>query len=555
MNALFKLTVCCLGFAVGALLTSTTVGHSSRQLLDSFQVETNSAVSNQQHQEQEKEIQKLAKTLSEYESQILKLQAERSKNPALNELDEARKEIVSLKEKLQDYEFNKQERKQLAAELKATKAEAKKFESDVEHYKSLLTDTTSSKEHEYAKLKSNLDVALDDNSELLSTLKNLRAKHEKLSSEYSEARKKLKSLSTVSKDNIRLQNEIRTIREQDKNSKSDANRIQGQLEALQRELEKMHPDLANYRQKATTLERQISALNAEVAQFEQQVRVLRASEQGLKQEKATLSKRNTKLELELTKNSSQLKTMRTSKDSDKLAINQLELKVASLKKELQDINSDSSRLQQNNKELKIKVDELKQKENFLEKSKKELEAEVARLTSENESAANNAAKLDRLEKELVKTKSALLIKETELKHMTRHQSTPERNIIVPPTRTQPLAPSSEVLVAEVTKPKVNLRTGPGTEHSALMQVKQGARLTVESKQGDWYRVLTPTGSRAYVRSDVIRILSSNSSNSASNNQMEAFGSIPQKPVKRTPRRMSEDEKAFNALKKNIGKGR
>ena len=63
---------------------------------------------------------------------------------------------------------------------------------------------------------------------------------------------------------------------------------------------------------------------------------------------------------------------------------------------------------------------------------------------------------------------------------------------------------SDVLVVEVKVEKANLRTGAGEEHSPVMQVRRGARLTVESRQGDWYRVFTPTGSRAFVRVDCTR---------------------------------------------------
>ena len=63
--------------------------------------------------------------------------------------------------------------------------------------------------------------------------------------------------------------------------------------------------------------------------------------------------------------------------------------------------------------------------------------------------------------------------------------------------------AAEVLVFEVRGVKVNLRSGPGADHAAVMQVQRGSKLTVESREGDWYRVYTPTGTRAYIMADAV----------------------------------------------------
>lgn len=62
---------------------------------------------------------------------------------------------------------------------------------------------------------------------------------------------------------------------------------------------------------------------------------------------------------------------------------------------------------------------------------------------------------------------------------------------------------AEMPIATITVSKANLRTGPGTDNSPLMTVSHGTRLAVETRQGDWYRVITPTGTRAWVSGDVI----------------------------------------------------
>lgn len=79
-------------------------------------------------------------------------------------------------------------------------------------------------------------------------------------------------------------------------------------------------------------------------------------------------------------------------------------------------------------------------------------------------------------------------------------------------RVQPTAvpaPKNDTLTVEITVDKANLRVGPGEEHSAAMEVERGSRLMVEAKEGDWYRVYTPIGTRAYVRRDVVAELDAN----------------------------------------------
>lgn len=82
------------------------------------------------------------------------------------------------------------------------------------------------------------------------------------------------------------------------------------------------------------------------------------------------------------------------------------------------------------------------------------------------------------------------------------QQQAQPNIAPVVQRVQP-RPSDDTPVATVVSEKANLRTGPGADNSPLMSVTRGTRLVVETKQGDWYRVISPTGTRAWVSSDVV----------------------------------------------------
>lgn len=61
----------------------------------------------------------------------------------------------------------------------------------------------------------------------------------------------------------------------------------------------------------------------------------------------------------------------------------------------------------------------------------------------------------------------------------------------------------DMMIATVVADKAALRTGPGKDNSQLLAVSKGTRLAVETRQGEWYRVITPTGTRAWVSATVV----------------------------------------------------
>lgn len=68
---------------------------------------------------------------------------------------------------------------------------------------------------------------------------------------------------------------------------------------------------------------------------------------------------------------------------------------------------------------------------------------------------------------------------------------------------EPASSVPDVQILTVVADKANLRAGPGETNSVLMTVSRGTRLAVETKQGDWYRVTSPTGTHVWVSRDVI----------------------------------------------------
>ncbi|MCO6432489.1 MAG: SH3 domain-containing protein [Deltaproteobacteria bacterium] len=126
-------------------------------------------------------------------------------------------------------------------------------------------------------------------------------------------------------------------------------------------------------------------------------------------------------------------------------------------------------------------------------------------------AANEKANV--LAKELDETRNRLMIAETQVERLSviiesRQGKVPVNNTAGTsvhrsvPARLAP-EPPSDAQIATVIADKVHLRTGPGKENSPLMAVTKGTRLTVETRSGDWYRVMAPTGRRAWVSADVV----------------------------------------------------
>lgn len=82
------------------------------------------------------------------------------------------------------------------------------------------------------------------------------------------------------------------------------------------------------------------------------------------------------------------------------------------------------------------------------------------------------------------------------------RSVPMRSL--PQDVTYTLVPHNEVTtdmpVVTVVQDNTELWTGPGEEDSVVAKSPRGSRLAVESTLGDWYRIIAPDGSRAWVQS-------------------------------------------------------
>ena len=57
----------------------------------------------------------------------------------------------------------------------------------------------------------------------------------------------------------------------------------------------------------------------------------------------------------------------------------------------------------------------------------------------------------------------------------------------------------------ITAQRANVRAAPTLKSPSIMTLEQGTELLVEYEHNGWNRVMTPTGKRAWISSDVLRV--------------------------------------------------
>ena len=159
------------------------------------------------------------------------------------------------------------------------------------------------------------------------------------------------------------------------------------------------------------------------------------------------------------------------------------------------------------------------------------EKEVASLRTKSSSAEGKLTQANKtladLRQQLDDAKRRLLVAETEVERLSNVLTARNRSALstfggsapalapavtesrarlsAPPVtvRPEPPQPAADVPVAQVIVSKAYLRSGPSKDSAPLMSVAKGARLVVETRRGEWYRVITPQGTRAWVNTEVI----------------------------------------------------
>ncbi len=247
-----------------------------------------------------------------------------------------------------------------------------------------------------------------------------------------------------------------------------------------------------------------------------------AEVQNLKQQMSTLESSNKVLEASLKKAKSEIQD----KASELASLKKESLNHSASNDEL--LMKSSKELEESRKLIADKDAEIVRRSEEYAKLQVELEnkskGEKACL-DQIETSSNILLKIPELEAEIVNLRNQLLLKKTTAELLgVKVGNTSNAHDVVGSlnSSTQVLSKqvesrsaiesvqfASDVAIVEVVGSKVSLRVGPGTNHSSLMDVQKGTRLTVEAKEGDWLRVNAPTGGRAYIDSNYVRSFDKN----------------------------------------------
>ncbi|GEM_PF-6019234 len=127
---------------------------------------------------------------------------------------------------------------------------------------------------------------------------------------------------------------------------------------------------------------------------------------------------------------------------------------------------------------------------------------------------NAKKKIEVLQKELSETKGRLLLAEQEVERLTyvldeRNKEALKAMDIPTKARLDPkeLQPLGDVITEKMTSPipvatvvsqRLSLKASPNNSSSTIMTVEAGTKLPIEGNQGGWYRVVAPSGVRAWV---------------------------------------------------------
>ena len=211
------------------------------------------------------------------------------------------------------------------------------------------------------------------------------------------------------------------------------------------------------------------------------------------------------------------------------------------------------------------------------------------------SALENArayTKIARLNRELREVQNKLLLKEKEAQLLSSGKTPPPadtaesqlardkllersgRNAGEEAIRGKSTPPpmNSDVMIVQVIGGRVALRSGPSPDDAEVISVAKGTQLTVEERTGDWYRVIAPNSTRAYVRADLVRVINDPQASGADNPPVRRPGpSAARPPKKRALKTVAEDpnmvpfgevnpgtpsgdkiDKAFEQLKGGLG---
>jgi chromosome segregation ATPase len=441
------------------------------------------------------------------------------------ELDKAIAESQSLRLELQT---NKSENADDQSEEDSAKSELARYKTLVKN----LTKDNLNLEAEIIEYKNRISSADQE----LSNIVQLKEKISTLESDNKSLKVQTKELLKEQKSNVELKNEIALLNDQILSLKAEKQSNFEGYDKTKSKLEKLAKGLIK---KNNSLEETISTLKIKVEQG-----------QKISREKELLLDKVAKSEAQIAGLNSEISKMVKSVNSFEKQNKSLQAELSKAKSFSRQLSSELADLEKsydlsvksNQAEVKKGLDlgaELAKAGDSIAKQKSEIEKlnselkeskiatqQVNTQLAQTELVAN---RVPTLEKQIIELKNKLILNNTEselLGETAKSTNIENRKSYYAPSAktntapvTQPVVEKktntiptasvkSDVQLLEVISDKANLRVSAGLNNSVLMELKRGARLVAENKAGNWYRVVAPNGQRAFISSDVVRLVDS-----------------------------------------------
>ncbi|MCB0344387.1 MAG: SH3 domain-containing protein [Bdellovibrionales bacterium] len=465
------------------------------------------------------------------------------------ELTEAQQQILKLTE----------QRNSLIDRMRAMKAESTQHreasESDQKTVAALKAELRQAQD-DYKSVQDQLrafERQLNDYERVQQELSSTNQKLAEFQSANAELKSQVAGLNTATENNAYLRKELESAQNELKEVKIEARSSSAKLNSLTSKTARIEPELEKARAENTELRERSAKMKAHLEELKQR-------QEDFEKTLATLRDNNTKLEQANSTSEQELATL-------KQWVKSIRDEKRSLESEKKDLTEKLDGAAAALRELKEKTEKsdglISARDEELANTNRQLSRTIQDAKELEAKLAEKDKALDRipeLERELIEARNQLLLKETELARLS-DAGQADRALVNTPARKPAAAvssrPTADVLIVEVIPRKVNLRVGPGQEHSPLMQIRKGSRLTVEQRSGDWYRVMTPEGKRAYIRTDVVRPINSvqPSQRSDSRGQMrslEPFGSVRSPaPAASSSQDSDEESQALDYLRSSM----
>ncbi len=330
----------------------------------------------------------------------------------------------------------------------------------------------------------------------------------------------------------RFQKKVRTYEEKNANSKNSNTVLEMKIARVKSELTSEQQKKATLMQEIEDLRKQQKQLTRKLVQTEQiqeatvseltakltasanRSQELDSQVQVLAKQLEETSKKLVSRDREISAYSEELATFKEANKSLETKISFLETESKEkreLELKLSQMTEEERELQEYNLKLTKQLEDVGQRNKNYSQNIERLQEHLAQANQniaqykvQLQESNSALAKIPELEKSIVALENDLLMKATEQQLLGENSEDISRGRLSKKIPSRKSVSADSMLIVEVIVGKAKLRNGPGKEHGVMMNVSKGARLTVEDKLGEWYRILTPTGSRAYVSSKVVR---------------------------------------------------